>query len=108
MALSDEETKRLISQADGLAQKGGSIFRALVKLTEAEVRKQDEELIRQMLEVIECQNGVRDQEELAAITAARAWLDGAAPQQAAPAERKQLRTVTYICPVCAASLERRE
>lgn len=31
-----------------------------------------------------------------------------APQQAAQAERKQLRTVTYVCPVCAASLERQE
>ena len=38
-------------------------------------------LVRQMLEVIECQNGPRDQEELAPITAARAWLESATPQQ---------------------------
>lgn len=41
---------------------------------------------------------------------ARAVLEkwGAAPQQAAPAERKSPRTITYVCPVCAASLERLE
>lgn len=32
----------------------------------------------------------------------------AAPQQAAPAGRKSLRIITYVCPVCAASLERQE
>ena len=46
--------------------------------------------------------------EMVEFDAARAWLDGAAPQQAAPAERNPLRTVTYVCPVCAASLEREE
>lgn len=40
MALTPEQIDRLIQQADGLAPKEGSIFRALVKLTEAEVRKQ--------------------------------------------------------------------
>lgn len=49
MALTPEQIDRLIQQADGLAPKEGSIFRALVKLTEAEVRKDDEALIRQML-----------------------------------------------------------
>ena len=47
MALTPEQIDRLIQQADGLAPKEGSIFRALAKLTEAEVRKQDDELIQQ-------------------------------------------------------------
>ena len=42
---------------------------------EAEVRKQDEVLIRQMLEALESQCGVRDQEESAAIAAGRARLE---------------------------------
>ena len=49
MALTPEQIDRLIQQADGLAPKEGSIFRALAKLTEAEVRKEYTELIRQML-----------------------------------------------------------
>ena len=58
MALTPEQIDRLIQQADGLAPKEGSIFRALVKLTEAEVRKQDDALIRQMLEALEtCNDG---------------------------------------------------
>lgn len=40
MALTPEQIDRLIQQADGLAPKEGSIFRALVKLTEAAVRKE--------------------------------------------------------------------
>ena len=52
MALTTEQIDRLIQQADGLAAKDGSIFRALVKLTEAEVRKQDAALIRQMMEAL--------------------------------------------------------
>ena len=47
MALTPEQIDRLIQQADGLAPKEGSIFRALAKLTEAEVRKQDDALIQQ-------------------------------------------------------------
>ena len=53
MALTPEQTDRLIQQADGLAPKEGSIFRALVKLTEAEVRKQDEALILQLVDALE-------------------------------------------------------
>ena len=53
MALTTEQIDRLIQQADGLAPKDGSIFRALVKLTEAEVRKQDTELIRQLVDALE-------------------------------------------------------
>ena len=59
MALTPEQIDRLIRQADGLAPKEGSIFRALVKLTEAEVRKQDTELIRKLVEALEC-NGEPD------------------------------------------------
>ena len=57
MALTPEKIDRLIQQADGLAPKEGSIFRALAKLTEAEVRKQDTELIRQMLDALESVDG---------------------------------------------------
>ena len=39
MALTPEQIDRLIQQADGRAPKEGSIFRALVKLTEAEARR---------------------------------------------------------------------
>ena len=53
MALTTEQIDRLIQQADGLAPKDGSIFRALVKLTEAEVRKQDYALILQLVEALE-------------------------------------------------------
>lgn len=53
MALTTEQIDRLIQQADGLAPKEGSIFRALVKLTEAEVRKQDDALILQLVEALE-------------------------------------------------------
>ena len=53
MALTPEQIDRLIQQADGLAPKEGSIFRALVKLTEAEVRKQDDALILQLVEALE-------------------------------------------------------
>ena len=82
--LTPEQIDRLIQQADGLAPKEGSIFRALVKLTEAEVHKQDTELIQQMLEALEtCDsadgyNGPYqfhdDKAVEAAITAARARL----------------------------------
>ena len=44
MSLTPEQIDRLIQQADGLAPKEGSIFRALAKLTEAEVRKSDDAL----------------------------------------------------------------
>ena len=53
MALTPEQIDRLIQQADGLAPKEGSIFRALVKLTEAEVREQDDALIQQLVEALE-------------------------------------------------------
>ena len=77
MALTPEQLDQLIQQADGLAPKEGSIFRALVKLTEAEVRKQDTELIRQMLDALELP-GTKNHQMLlqcaAAERAARAWL----------------------------------
>lgn len=57
MALTPEQIDRLIQQADGLAPKEGSIFRALVKLTEAEVRKQDDALILQLVEALENHQG---------------------------------------------------
>ena len=50
--MTPEQIDRLIQQADGLAPKEGSIFRALVKLTEAEVRKQDTELIQQLVDAL--------------------------------------------------------
>ena len=81
MALTPEQIDRLIQQADGLAPKEGSIFRALAKLTEAEVRKQDEALIRQLVEALENSNATLWEEDddpsrpaHAAITAARARL----------------------------------
>ena len=82
MALTPEQIDRLIQQADGLAPKEGSIFRALAKLTEAEVRKQDTELIRQMLEALENHDGNYKLSKSAgaavnaAITAGRARLEG--------------------------------
>ena len=57
MALTPEQIARLIQQADGLAPKDGSIFRALAKLTEAEVRKQDEALIRKLVDALESVDG---------------------------------------------------
>ena len=53
MALTTEQIDLLIQQADGLAPKEGSIFRALVKLTEAEVHKSDDALILQLVEALE-------------------------------------------------------
>ena len=74
-----EQIDRLIQQADGLAPKEGSIFRALVKLTEAEVRKQDDALILQLVEALEVATtplAADRQEVLRAVTAARARLEG--------------------------------
>lgn len=83
MALTPEQIDRLIQQADGLAPKEGSIFRALAKLTEAEVRKQDEALILQLVEALENSNATLWEEDddpsrpaHAAITAGRARLGG--------------------------------
>ena len=53
LTLTPEQIDRLIQQADGLAPKEGGIFRALVKLTEAEVRKEYIELIQQFVEALE-------------------------------------------------------
>lgn len=78
MALTPEQIDRLIQQADGLAPKEGSIFRALVKLTEAEARKQDDALIRQLVEALEyhrAQTRPIDRTD-EAITAGRARLEG--------------------------------
>ena len=86
MALTPEQIDRLIQQADGLAPKEGSIFRALVKLTEAEVRAQDDALILQLVEALDdgeehtaqCKNhwyAGCDCNKTAALTAARAWLE---------------------------------
>ena len=83
MALTPEQIDRLIQQADGLAPKEGSIFRALAKLTEAEVRKQDTALIRQLVEALENSHATLWEEDddperpaHVAITAARARLEG--------------------------------
>ena len=83
MKLTPEQIDRLIQQADGLAPKEGSIFRALVKLTEAEVRKQDDALIQQMLEVLEnfddagpIGEGWQSDGLIALLKFARARLDG--------------------------------
>ena len=82
MALTPEQIDRLIQQADGLAPKEGSIFRALAKLTEAEVRKQDTELIRKLVEALENSHATLWEEEddperpaHAAIAAGRARLE---------------------------------
>ena len=77
MALTPEQIDRLIQQADGLAPKEGSIFRALVRLTEAEVRKQDTELIRQLVDALEeVDQAMPFPVARQAITAARARLGG--------------------------------
>lgn len=83
MALTPEQIDRLIQQADGLAPKEGSIFRALVKLTEAEARKDDTELIRQLVEALEnfddagpVGEGWQSDELVALLKSARARLDG--------------------------------
>ena len=83
MALTPEQIDRLIQQADGLAPKDGSIFRALAKLTEAEVQKQDTELIRQLVEALENSNATLWEEgddperpAHAAVAAGRARLEG--------------------------------
>ena len=57
MALTPDRITQLIQQADSLAPKEGSIFRALVKLTEAEARAQDTALIRQLVEALESVDG---------------------------------------------------
>lgn len=78
MALTPEHIDRLIQQADGLAPKEGSIFRALVKLTEAEVRKEYTELIRQMRDALGVATTplAKDRQEvLRAIAAANARLE---------------------------------
>lgn len=87
MALTPEQIDRLIQQADGLTPKEGSIFRALVKLTEAEVHKHDDALIRQLVEAMDGVKALNMGGELAlwtaefdrllsAITAGRARLKG--------------------------------
>lgn len=86
MALSDKQISKMWSDAhydtsDRMAHQ------VLAKAIEAEVHKQDTELIRQMLEALELLTDGYDGNavglEVEAITAARAWLDGAAPQQEA-------------------------
>ena len=52
LTLTPEQIDRLIQQADGLAPKEGSIFRALVKLTEAAVRKEGDALIQLLVEAL--------------------------------------------------------
>ena len=81
--MAPEQIDLLIQQADGLAPKEGSIFRALVKLTEAEVRKQDDTLIQQLVEALEDSNATLWEEDddperpaHAAIAAGRARLEG--------------------------------
>ena len=87
MALTPEQIDLLIQQADGLAPKEGSIFRVLVKLTEAEVRKQDDALILQLVEALERSSPHTDHEyrfkpedwmkrRAEAIQAGRARLEG--------------------------------
>ena len=79
MALTPEQIDRLIQQADGLAPKEGSIFRALAKLTEAEVRKQDDALILQLVEALDGSIAItmgKIDLRNAAIAAARERLEG--------------------------------
>ena len=83
MALTPEQIDRLIQQADGRAPKEGSIFRALVKLTEAEVRKEYTELIQQLVEALEnfddagpIGEGWQSDGLIALLKFARARLDG--------------------------------
>ena len=88
LTLTPEQIDRLIQQADGLAPKEGSIFRALVKLTEAEVRKA----------VIEASGGVQalsaaspPAEQQAAPKAAPAQQAGEAAESVPAVEREQER-----------------
>ena len=83
MTLTTEQIDRLIQQADGLAPKEGSIFRVLVKLTELEVRKEDTELVQQLVEALEnfddagpVGEGWQSDELVALLKSARARLDG--------------------------------
>jgi len=77
MALTPEQIDGLIQQADGLAPKEGSIFRALAKLTEAEVRKQDDALILQLVEALERADKISGYpNNRKTITAGRARLEG--------------------------------
>ena len=83
MTLTPEQIDLLIQQADGLAPKEGSIFRALVKLTEAEVRKEYTELIQQLVEALEnfddagpIGEGWQSDGLIALLKFARARLDG--------------------------------
>lgn len=77
--LNDEQINQLTQHADGLAAKEGSIYRALVKLTEAEVCKQDEALIRQFAEALEKDRHDTDdwpEDSRDAVAALRARLEG--------------------------------
>lgn len=85
MALTPEQIDRLIQQADGRAPKEGSIFRTLVKLTEAEVRKQDDALIQQMLGALEKYQAFIDDAHI--IDGQRHWLDDAKPATTAARAR---------------------
>ena len=83
MALTPEQIDRLIQQADRLAPKEGNIFWTLVRLTEAEVRKQDNALIAQMLDFLEdvqdegpIAEGWKSDKLMAVIAAASARLEG--------------------------------
>lgn len=75
MALSIETIHRYADVCTPNTETGSLNYKAFARAIEAEVRKDDEALIRQLVEALESQCGVRDQEESAAITAARARLE---------------------------------
>ena len=75
MALSEDQIIDLFNEACRETFNGLERFRYFARAVEAEVRKRDEALIRQMLEALETA-GVYPPSAQAAITAARARLGG--------------------------------
>lgn len=75
MALTPERIGRISKPYGENSIQGFDHILAFVRSIEAEVRIDDTALIRQMLEALESQCGVRDQEESAAIAAGRARLE---------------------------------
>lgn len=76
MAMSDEQIEALFMGVDSDDRGRFAIVRLFARAIEAEVRKDYDALIRQMLEALENQCGQRDAEEVSAITAAKARLGG--------------------------------
>lgn len=73
MALSDEQIEKLTGASRTRASMW-LVASAIARAIEAEVRKDDEALIRQLRDALESQCGPKDPDEIAAIAAARARL----------------------------------